>query len=151
MVAIVATGGLSQQVHGERAVSTNAEWGCGVSELIEKDPERIAGRKKDELEAHGSDARRAEGVIMLARHERGGSATLQSATQNLVTENDDDRIATGIYFLSNQAPPARRGQEGRTRQHIGGTTRRHQQLHGTYPVTLATSVKAYRTETGLQA
>jgi gallate dioxygenase len=38
-VAIVATGGLSHQVHGERAGFNNTPWDLQFLELIEKDPE----------------------------------------------------------------------------------------------------------------
>ena len=39
-VAIVATGGLSHQVHGERAGFNNTPWDMRFLDLIEKDPER---------------------------------------------------------------------------------------------------------------
>ena len=41
-VAIVATGGLSHQVHGERAGFNNPEWDARFLDLFEKDPERLA-------------------------------------------------------------------------------------------------------------
>ena len=41
-VAIVATGGLSHQVHGERAGFNNTAWDERFLDLIEKDPERLA-------------------------------------------------------------------------------------------------------------
>ena len=41
-VALVATGGLSHQVHGERCGFNNTEWDLEFLELIEKDPERLA-------------------------------------------------------------------------------------------------------------
>src|SRR5208337_1518385 len=40
-VAIVATGGLSHQVHGERAGFNNTEWDREFLELIEKDPLKL--------------------------------------------------------------------------------------------------------------
>src|SRR6185503_11992635 len=40
-VALVATGGLSHQVHGERCGFNNTEWDLRFLELIEKDPERL--------------------------------------------------------------------------------------------------------------
>src|SRR5690349_11275422 len=42
-VAIVATGGLSHQVHGERAGFNNPEWDRRFLDLFERDPERLAG------------------------------------------------------------------------------------------------------------
>ena len=41
-VAVVATGGLSHQVHGERAGFNNTEWDMQFLDLYEKDPERLA-------------------------------------------------------------------------------------------------------------
>ena len=40
-VAIVGTGGLSHQVHGERAGFNNTEWDMEFLELMEKDPEKL--------------------------------------------------------------------------------------------------------------
>ena len=40
-VAIVGTGGLSHQVHGERAGFNNTEWDMEFLELLEKDPEKL--------------------------------------------------------------------------------------------------------------
>ena len=42
MGVLVATGGLSHQVHGERCGFNNTEWDLRFLELIEKDPERLA-------------------------------------------------------------------------------------------------------------
>src|SRR5436189_215243 len=41
-VALVATGGLSHQVHGERSGFNNTAWDLQFLDLIEKDPERLA-------------------------------------------------------------------------------------------------------------
>ena len=38
----MATGGLSHQVHGERAGFNNTPWDMQFLDLIEKDPERLA-------------------------------------------------------------------------------------------------------------
>ncbi len=40
-VALIATGGLSHQVHGERAGFNNPEWDEKLVELYEKDPEAL--------------------------------------------------------------------------------------------------------------
>ena len=40
--SIVATGGLSHQVHGERAGFNNPEWDSRFLDLFERDPERLA-------------------------------------------------------------------------------------------------------------
>jgi len=51
-------------------------------------------------------------------------------------------IATAIY--ENQAAPPIAGEAGRHRQHMAEQLAGIEQLPGTYPYTLATSVKAYR-------
>ena len=56
-VAIVATGGLSHQVHGERAGFNNTPWDMQFLELIEKDPET----------ADRADARRIRGSAAASR------------------------------------------------------------------------------------
>ena len=48
-VAIVATGGLSHQVHGERAGFNNQPWDQEFLQLIEKDPEYLASLTQAEL------------------------------------------------------------------------------------------------------
>ncbi|HLX24800.1 MAG TPA: gallate dioxygenase [Usitatibacter sp.] len=44
-VAIVGTGGLSHQIHGERAGFNNTEWDMKFLDLIEKDPMQLAKMK----------------------------------------------------------------------------------------------------------
>jgi len=44
-VAIVGTGGLSHQIHGERAGFNNTEWDMRFLELIERDPMQLARMK----------------------------------------------------------------------------------------------------------
>ena len=48
-VAVVATGGLSHQVHGERAGFNNPAWDQQFLDLIERDPEQLAGMTQAEL------------------------------------------------------------------------------------------------------
>lgn len=48
-VAIVATGGLSHQVHGARAGFNNPDWDARFLDLIESDPEVVAGMTHAEL------------------------------------------------------------------------------------------------------
>jgi hypothetical protein len=44
-VAVVGTGGLSHQIHGERAGFNNTEWDMRFLELIERDPMQLARMK----------------------------------------------------------------------------------------------------------
>ncbi len=60
-VAIVATGGLSHQVHGERAGFNNPEWDREFMDLFETNPQRITEMTHAELRdaAAASKARRS--------------------------------------------------------------------------------------------
>ena len=52
-VAMVATGGLSHQVHGERAGFNNPAWDQQFLDLIENDPEQLASMTQAELASLG--------------------------------------------------------------------------------------------------
>src|SRR5215472_11734764 len=52
-VALVATGGLSHQVHGERSGFNNTPWDMQFLELIEKDPERLCELTHAEYAEYG--------------------------------------------------------------------------------------------------
>src|SRR5688572_27907627 len=52
-MAIIATGGLSHQVHGERAGFNNTAWDAQFLELIENDPVRITEMTLAELATLG--------------------------------------------------------------------------------------------------
>src|SRR5204863_9971608 len=52
-VVLVATGGLSHQVHGERCGFNNVGWDHLFLELIERNPERLAGMTHAEYAALG--------------------------------------------------------------------------------------------------
>jgi gallate dioxygenase len=138
-VAIVGTGGLSHQVHGERAGFNNTPWDMEFLELLEKDPEQLTRLTIAEYARRGG----LEGseVIMwllmrgaLNKHVRKlhQSYYLPSMTPiaTLIFENlPDDEVA--------ESPAAHRERIGREWQGID-------QLPGTYPFTLDRSVKAYR-------
>jgi gallate dioxygenase len=138
-VAIVGTGGLSHQVHGERAGFNNTPWDMEFLELLEKDPEQLTHLTIAEYARRGG----LEGteVIMwllmrgaLNRRVRKlhQSYYLPSMTPiaTLIFENLPDDEA-------GESPAAHRERIGREWQGI-------EQLPGTYPFTLDRSVKAYR-------
>ena len=138
-VAIVGTGGLSHQVHGERAGFNNTPWDMEFLELLEKNPEKLTEITIAEYAAKGG----FEGseVIMwlimrgaLSRKVRKlhQAYYLPSMTPiaSVILENDsDDPLdeTLGAY------------RERITRQWQG-----IEKLPGTYPFTLDRSVKAYR-------
>jgi gallate dioxygenase len=138
-VAIVATGGLSHQVHGERAGFNNPAWDAQFLDLIENDPVRLTEMTQAELaELGGMEG--AEVIMWLVM--RGAmSATIEKVHQTYYLPSMTG-IATAIY--ENKASLAIKGE---TKRHLAYM---HQQLEGvevlsgTYPFTLERSVKSYR-------
>jgi len=138
-VVIVATGGLSHQVHGERAGFNNTEWDARFLELIERDPERLAGMTLAELATLGG-YESAEVVMWLVM--RGAlSQRVEKKHQGYYLPS-----MTGIatLILEDLDPPAPADETARQREHIGAQLRGIERLDGTYPFDLARSVKAYR-------
>ncbi len=138
-VAIVATGGLSHQVHGERAGFNNPEWDARFLDLIEKDPERLAQMTLAELATLGG-LESAEVVMWLVmRGALSGSVTKVHQSYYLPSMTG---IATLI--LENHAAPPAANELERHRAHMGEQLRGIEKLEGTYPFSLDLSVKSYR-------
>ena len=138
-VAIVGTGGLSHQVHGERCGFNNTPWDMEFLERLEKDPESLTKLTIAEYAERGGweGAEVIMWLIMrgaLSRKVRKvhQSYYLPSMTPiaTLIFENDSDDPP-------DEALPAYRARIGR--QWAGA-----EKLAGTYPYTLDRSVKAYR-------
>ena len=138
-VAIVATGGLSHQVHGERAGFNNTAWDQQFLQMIEEDPERLADLTQAELAELGG-AEGAEIIMWLIM--RGALSSQVRKTHQSYTLPSMTGIATAIYENLAQPPVAgeQQRQRSRIRQQLAGAER----LTGTYPYTLARSVKALR-------
>ena len=137
-VAIVATGGLSHQVHGERAGFNNPAWDQQFLELIEQEPETLA----DMTHARYAEMGGWEGaevimwLIMRGAMPQGvrclhKSYYLPSMTgiANLILEPLDEAMTTDT-----------RQQRARIEEQLDGADR----LVGTYPFTLDQSVRAFR-------
>jgi gallate dioxygenase len=138
-VAIVATGGLSHQVHGERAGFNNTPWDQEFLELIQHDPERLAGMTQAELAELGG-VEGAEVIMWLVM--RGAlSASVRKLHQSYYLPSMTG-IATAVYENRAGAPQA--GQIKRQRDKAALQLDGAQNLAGTYPYTLARSVKALR-------
>jgi gallate dioxygenase len=136
-VVLVATGGLSHQVHGERCGFNNPDWDLEFLDLIEKDPERLANMTHAEYAARGG-MEGAEVIMWLVM--RGAlSARIRKLHQSYYLPSMTG-IATAIY--ENQAAPAEPDPAylAHIRHQLAGVER----LEGTYPFTLERSVKAYR-------
>ena len=145
-VAIVATGGLSHQVHGERAGFNNTPWDMQVLELIEKDPERLAEMTLGQYAALGG-MEGAEVIMWLVM--RGAmSATIRRIHQTYYLPSMTG-IATAIY--ENEAVETPVVTLAAHRAHIGRELAGAEKLEGTYPFTLARSVKGYRLNKFLHA
>lgn len=138
-VVLVATGGLSHQVHGERAGFNNPEWDMQFLDLIEKDPMKLT-----EL-THADYARLGgmEGAEVIAWLIMRGalSANIKKVHQTYYLPTMTG-LATAIY--ENQASEPVAGETQAYLHHVGRQLEGVEKLEGTYPFTLAASVRAYR-------
>ncbi len=139
-VAIVATGGLSHQVHGERAGFNNVAWDEQFLTLIEKDPEYLAGLTHAEYAALGG-LEGAEIIMWLVM--RGAlSANVRKVHQSYCLPSMTG-IATAIY--ENEAVDAPMASTlARHRRRMAEQLEGAGQLDGTYPFDLERSLRAYR-------
>lgn len=138
-VAIVATGGLSHQVHGERAGFNNPEWDAEFLDLFERDPERLAAMTLAQYATLGG-FEGAEVVMWLAM--RGALPSNVACRHRSYYLPSMCGIATAIYEGADESPdPA--GAE-RHRRHMARETEGVEALAGTYPFTLERSVGSFR-------
>jgi len=138
-VAVVATGGLSHQVHGERAGFNNPEWDARFLDLIERDPEVLAGMTHAEYATLGG-LEGAEVIMWLVM--RGALAAQVSCLHRSYYLPSMTGIATAIFEPAGQAAPLPLLERQRAR--IGAQLAGAEGLTGTYPFTLQRSVQAYR-------
>lgn len=138
-VAIVATGGLSHQVHGARAGFNNVEWDHQFLELFEKDPEALTRLTiADYAELGGVEG--AEIIMWLIM--RGAlSASVKKLHQSYYLPSMTG-IATAVY--ENQDVPLPKSRIDEHRQKINYQLAGAEGLDGIHPFTHALSVKAYR-------
>lgn len=138
-VAIVATGGLSHQVHGERAGFNNTEWDARFMDLLQHDPEALADMTHAEYAELGG-LEGAEVIMWLVM--RGALAARVNCLHRDYYLPSMTGIATAIYEPVEQALPASVLTRHRARlaEQLAGA----ENLTGTYPFTLERSVKGYR-------
>jgi gallate dioxygenase len=138
-VAIVATGGLSHQVHGERAGFNNTEWDLQFLDLFENDPEALTRMTHADYARLGG-LESAEVIMWLIM--RGAMpARLNKLHQSYYLPSMTG-IAAAIYESEAASAPYQHTAEYLefcNRQLAGAET-----LPGTHPFTLERSVKAYR-------
>jgi gallate dioxygenase len=141
-VVIVGTGGLSHQVHGERAGFNNTEWDMEFLELLEKNPERLTELTiADYARLGGLEG--AEVIMWLIM--RGAlSPTVRKIHQSYYLPSMTP-IAAVVF---EDAPDASDAPDAESDadylERIDREWNGVADLEGTYPFTLHTSVKAYR-------
>ena len=143
-VVLVATGGLSHQVHGERCGFNNTEWDQQFLHLIEYYPERLAAMTHAEFAALGG-LEGAEVIMWLVM--RGAlSPKIRKLHQSYYLPSMTG-IATAIYEDDTATPPP----DAKFLEHINHQLAGIEKLTGTYPFTLERSVKGYRLNKFLHA
>ena len=138
-VAIVGTGGLSHQVHGERAGFNNTPWDMEFLELLEKDPEKLTDITIAEYAERGG-FEGSEVIMWLVM--RGALSKKVKKLHQAYYLPSMTPIATVIYENDSHEKSDESVEDYRTR--IGRQWVGMDKLQGTYPFTLDRSVKAYR-------
>ena len=138
-VALVATGGLSHQVHGERAGFNNTAWDERFLDLYENDPERLCGMTHAELAELGG-VEGAEVIMWLVM--RGALSANVRRLHRAYTLPSMTGIATAIYEDLAGEPSV--SELARLREHADRQLQGVERLSGSYPFTIERSVAAYR-------
>ena len=138
-VALVATGGLSHQVHGERAGFNDPQWDAQFMDLFEQDPERLAGMTHAEYATRGG-LEGAEVIMWLVV--RGAMTPWIRRLHRTYYLPSMTGIATAIYEDVDAVRDE--AQIARTREHATRQLAGVEKLSGTYPFDFARSAKAYR-------
>jgi gallate dioxygenase len=138
-VAIVATGGVSHQVHGERCGFNNPQWDEQFVDLFVNDPQRLTEITLAEYATLGG----MEGSEVITWLIMRGAL---SANVNVLHQDYYLPSMTGIatLLLENQARQAPVDVLQRHRDHVNHQLAGVEKLEGTYPFTLERSHKGYR-------
>ena len=138
-VALVATGGLSHQVHGERSGFNNPEWDEKFLDLFERDPEQLANMTIAEYATLGG-VEGAEVVMWLTM--RGAlPASIRCKFRSYYLPSMTG-IATAIYEGVDE--PSASSVAERHRKHVASQLDGAQALEGSYLFTLDRSTKSFR-------
>ena len=133
-VAIMATGGLSHQVHGERAGFLNEAWDTEFLDLLESAPEQLVNMRIAEYAAKGG-MEGAEVIMWLIM--RGALSDQVKLVHKQTYAPSMTNIATLVFEDQGGEPDAASVAEHR--KHIGHELEGAGALHGTYPFTHARS------------
>jgi gallate dioxygenase len=145
-VAIVGTGGLSHQVHGERAGFNNTPWDMEFMDRLTEDPESLTGVTIAEYATRGG-CEGAEVIMWLIM--RGALARKVNRLHQAYYLPSMTPIATLI--LEDATPDPEGEPNAAYREHVNHELKGIEQLEGTYPFTLDRSVKAFRLNTFLHS
>lgn len=138
-VAIMATGGLSHQVHGERAGFINEAWDNEFLELLEKNPQKLVDMRLAEYVVNGG-MEGAEVIMWLIM--RGALSDDVKLVHKHTYAPSVTNIATMVIEdLDGPADPA---EMEAYREHMGYHLAGADQLAGTYPFTHARSQENFR-------
>src|SRR6266478_1839956 len=138
-VAIVATGGLSHQVSGERAGFNNTPWDMEFLDLLERQPERLSELTIAQYAERGG-LEGAEVIMWLIM--RGALSARVKKLHSAYYLPSMTPIVTVIY--EDDSPVAATETDAEFRERIARELAGVERLPGTYPFTLDRSVKAYR-------
>ena len=138
-VAIVATGGLSHQVHGERAGFNNPEWDARFMDLLETDPEQLVAMTHADYATRGG-FEGAEVIMWLVM--RGAMAPRIQRLHRSYYLPSMAGIGTAIY--EDVDPVSDPESIARSRAAASHQLDGVEKLSGTYPFNFARSVKTYR-------
>ena len=138
-VAIVGTGGLSHQVHGERNGFNNTDWDMEFMDRLERDPEGLLDYTVTELAEKGG-WEGAEVVMWMMM--RGALATEVKVTHKTYFLPSMTPIASMILEEVRDEAPAETDEQLRARMERDWAGA--ESLEGTYPFTIERSVKGYR-------
>lgn len=133
-VAIMATGGLSHQVHGERAGFLNESWDHEFLNLLENAPEQLVNMRIADFAAKGG-MEGAEVVMWLIM--RGALSEHVTLVHKQTYAPSMTNIATLVFEDQGGEPDAASVAEHR--KHIGHELEGAGALQGTYPFTHASS------------
>ena len=136
-VVLVATGGLSHQVHGERCGFNNTPWDLEFLELVETNPLALTELTHAEYARRGG-VEGAEVIMWLVM--RGALGPRIRKLHQSYYLPSMTGIATAIYENVDPPAPVDPDYVARIHHQLAGI----ETLAGSYPYTLARSVKAYR-------
>ncbi len=141
-VVIVATGGLSHQVHGERAGFNNTPWDHQFLDLLQHDPDALTRLTHAELATLGG-LESAEVIMWLIM--RGAMPAGVNCLHREYYLPSMTGIAVAVYEPAVAVDATLQAAEmERHRAHVATQLAGIEKLTGTYPFTLETSNRRYR-------